>query len=171
MLKNGKDDLRVSRNTSELPPAKYTIHWHVLLTHFPLALFGVAFVFQVLHLYAYPQCFELASTVVLVAGVASLVPTTVTGYFTWKRQYRGADAPIFRLKIIVALALLVVGVPLCAWRIVFIGPSPEAHRTSIHWTYFLGTGFMIVGAILEGYLGGRLSHRPRIQFRKHSDTG
>jgi uncharacterized membrane protein len=150
--------------------AQFKLHWHVFLTHFPLSLLGVAFLFQVLHLYRYPQCFEMASTVVLVAGVAALFPTTLTGYFTWKRQYNGAKASIFRRKIMIAVALLLIGVPLCVWRII-IGPSPEASRPRIHWAYFIGTSLMIVGAVLEGYFGGRLSHRPRIQFQKHGDTG
>lgn len=163
------DLLTVIMNQAEAPPARYGLHWHVFLAHFPLSLFGVAFVFQILHLYAYPQCFELASAVALIGGVASLVPTTVAGYFTWKRQYHGAKAQIFRVKIIIALALLVFGIPLSVWRITYIGLSPEAARPSIHWSYFLGTAFMIVGAILEGYFGGRLSHRPRIQFQKHTE--
>jgi uncharacterized membrane protein len=149
---------------TEPPPAPYQIHWHVLLTHFPLSLISVSFLFQLLHLYAFSQCFELASNVLLVLGVASLVPTTWTGYHTWKRHYNGARASIFRRKILIAAALLLVGVPLCTWRMIYGGSQAEAARSSIHWPYFIGTGFMIVGAILEGYYGGRLSHRPRIPF-------
>jgi uncharacterized membrane protein len=147
------------------------MHWHVFLTHFPLSLISITFVFQVLHLYAYPECFELASSVLLVAGVASLFPTTLSGYLTWKRQYHAVRASIFRQKIIIAVALLMVGVPLCAWRIIYIGLSPEAARPSIHWTFFLGTAFMIAGAILEGYFGGQLTHRPRIQFNSDRVNG
>lgn len=158
-------------NSSQAPEPRYKVHWHVLLTHFPLSLVGVALLFQLLHLYAYPQCFELASTVVLVAGVASLIPTTLTGYSAWQRQYHAANVPIFRRKVAIAVALLVVGIPLSLWRISYIGVSPAAKHPGIHWPYFIGIAFVCVGAIPEGYYGGRLSHRPRTQFQKHNNTG
>lgn len=152
-------------NATQAGPARFHLHWHVFLTHFPLSLLSMTFVFQLLHLFSYPQCFELASNVLLVAGVSSLVPTTWTGYHTWKHQYHAARASIFTQKIIIAVVLLLIGIPLCAWRIIYIGSSPQAVRPGIHWTYFLGTALMIIGAILEGYLGGRLTHRPRVPFK------
>jgi uncharacterized membrane protein len=154
-------------NASDVPPG-YQIHWHVFLTHFPLSFISVALLFQLFHLNAYPECFELASTVTLVLGVVALVPTTATGYFTWKTQYHAAHVPIFRRKVMISLALLSVGLPLCVWRIL-IGKSTESTLPQIHWPYFFGTALMCIGAILEGYYGGRLSHRPRVQF--HRDAG
>jgi len=155
----------VTTSAPEPEHTRFHLHWHVFLTHFPLSLISITFAFQVLHLFAYPECFELSSNILLVAGVASLVPTTWTGYHTWKHQYKAARASIFRKKIIIAVVLLMIGIPLCAWRIIYIGSSPQAVRPSIHWTYFLGTMLMIVGAILEGYFGGRLTHRPRVPFK------
>lgn len=161
----------VTTNATKADPARFHLHWHVFLTHFPLSLISMTFVFQVLHLFVYPECFELASNVLLVAGVSSLVPTTWTGYHTWKHQYNAARASIFRQKIIIAVVLLMIGIPLCAWRILYIGSSAQAVRPDIHWTYFLGTVLMIVGAILEGYLGGRLTHRPRVPFKGRGMNG
>jgi len=161
----------VTTNATEPNPGRFHLHWHVFLTHFPLSLISMTFVFQVLHLFANPGCFELASNVLLVAGVFSLVPTTWTGYFTWKHQYNAARASIFRQKIIIAVVLLMIGIPLCAWRIIYIGSSSQAVLPAIHWTYFLGSLLMIVGAILEGYLGGRLTHRPRVTLKGHGITG
>lgn len=157
-------------NNSNNRPTHFQIHWHVFFTHFPLALFGVTFLFQILHLYSHPQCFELASIVTLVAGLATLVPTTLTGYLTWKHHYHGARVPIFQRKIAIALVLLAVGIPLCLWRILYVGTSQEAALPGIHWSYFSGTAFMCVGSLLEGYYGGRLSHRPRIPFSNHNRT-
>ena len=161
----------VTTSAPEPDHARFHLHWHVFLTHFPLSLISITFAFQVLHLFAYPECFELASNILLVAGVASLVPTTWTGYHTWKHQYNAARASIFQQKIIIAVVLLMIGIPLCAWRIIYVGSSPQAVRPSIHWTYFLGTMLMIVGAILEGYFGGRLTHRPRVPFKSHGMNG
>ena len=89
-------------------PIGYKIHWHVLLTHFPLALFGVAFFFQILHLFVFPKCFELATNIVLVAGAISLIPTTMTGLTTWRKNYNSSSAPLFRKKIAIAIALLAI---------------------------------------------------------------
>lgn len=155
----------------ELDRRQPTIHWHVFLTHFPLSLLGVTLLFQVLHLYASPACYELASTVTLVLGVIALIPTTVTGYLTWKQQYNGVQATVFRRKIGLSVALLIVGIPLSVWRVIYVGTSIEATLPSIHWPYFFGTALMCLGAILEGIYGGRLSHRPRIQFRNNADNG
>ena len=147
------------------------VHWHVFLTHFPLSLLGVALLFQLLHLYASPECYELASTVTLVLGVTALIPTTITGYATWKKQYSGATATVFRRKILLSIAMLVVGIPLSVWRIIYVGTSVEATLPSIHWPYFFGTVLMCIGAILEGFYGGQLSHRPRVQFRHNTKNG
>jgi len=151
------------------PTGRYKLHWHVFLTHFPLALLGVALLFQVIHLYAYSECFELASTVTLALGVAALVPTSITGYVAWTRQYRRAPVPIFVRKLRIAIVLLAAGVPLSVWRILFVGASPRAVQPGIHWLYFFGIALMCVGAVLEGYYGGRLSHRPRIRFHGSAD--
>jgi hypothetical protein len=74
----------------------YKLHWHVFLTHLPISLFAAAFLFQVLHLFWSPECFELSTNVTLVAGAVSMVPTTWTGWRTWKRSYNGAQVPLFR---------------------------------------------------------------------------
>ena len=159
----------VTTNATEPHSARFHLHWHVFLTHFPLSLISTAFAFQVLHLFAYPECFELASNVLLVAGVISLVPTTWTGYHTWKHHYHAARASIFRQKIMIAVVLLMIGIPLSVWRILYIGSSPQAVLPGIHWPYFLGTVLMLVGAMLEGYFGGRLTHRPRVPFKDHGN--
>ncbi len=52
---------------------RYRIHWHVLLTHFPISFFAVAFGFQILHLFISPACFELATNVALIAGAVVMV--------------------------------------------------------------------------------------------------
>jgi hypothetical protein len=46
------------------------------LTHFPISLFGAAFLFQTVHLFSYPDCFEMSTYIAFVAGMISLIPTT-----------------------------------------------------------------------------------------------
>ncbi len=137
----------------------YKIHWHVFLTHFPISLFGAAFLFQLLHLFAYPDCFEMATNVTLVAGVISLVPTTWTGWQTWKYKYKGARVSLFRRKIVIAFALLGLSAPLAIWRLTY--PSVFQHGSPGigHWIYVAGNTLFIAGASAEGLYGGRLNHR------------
>jgi uncharacterized membrane protein len=136
----------------------YKIHWHVLLTHFPLSLFGVAFFFQILHLFVFPKCFELATTIVLVAGAASLIPTTMTGIHTWKHSYNASNAPLFRKKIAIAAAVLPISIALAVWRIAYIGTLQIPTVGVVHWFYLGGITILILGAGVEGFYGGQLNH-------------
>ncbi|MBU0479924.1 MAG: hypothetical protein KKG47_02360 [Proteobacteria bacterium] len=136
----------------------YKIHWHVLLTHFPLSLFGVAFFFQALHLFVFPECFELATNIVLVGGTISLIPTTITGLHTWKQNYKSANVPLFRKKITIAVALLAISSSLVVWRIAYIGTQQIPITGFVHWFYLAGITILILGAGVEGFYGGQLNH-------------
>jgi hypothetical protein len=136
----------------------YRLHWHVFLTHLPISLFGAAFLFQVLHLFWFPECFELSTNVTLVAGAVSMVPTTWTGWRTWKRSYNGSMVPLFRRKIAIAAGLLVGSVSLSIWRIGFPGMFPDSSYGTAHWVYLAGNTLLIAGAAAEGFFGGQLNH-------------
>ncbi len=135
------------------------VHWHVFLTHFPISLFGGAFGFQILHLFMAPACFELATNVALLGGTVMLLPAVASGWSEWKAHYHGAKGLIFQRKIATALAMAVLGFPLVAWRIAALGLFEEAPESPQHWIYLAGNAFLIMGAIMEGYYGGRLNHR------------
>ena len=138
---------------------KRRIHWHVFLTHFPISLFGGAFGFQILHLFMAPSCFELATNVALIGGTVMLLPTVATGWSEWKAHYHGAKGLIFRRKITIAAGMTALSLPLVVWRIAALGLFQEARQSPGHWIYLIGNTFLILGAVLEGYFGGRLSHR------------
>ena len=138
---------------------KYKFHWHVLLVHFPISLFGVAFGFQILHLFWSPACFELATNAALAAGVVMMIPTTWTGWLSWKNNYKGARIKLFQYKIMTAFIILGLSVVLASWRFIFFGFFTEAHVSPQHWIYLAGNTVLIIGAIIEGYFGGRLNHR------------
>jgi uncharacterized membrane protein len=134
------------------------VHWHVALTHFPISLFGTAFLFQVLHLFMFQDAFEVSTTVCVLAGAASLVPATVSGWFTWKRHYHGASTRLFRRKIALAFSMLGVGIALAVWRLTLYSLGADAAQVE-HYAFFFFTACLIAGAIAEGYYGGRLSHK------------
>jgi len=138
--------------------ARRRIHWHVPFTHFPISFFGAAFLFQVLHLFMAPLCFELATNVMLLGGTIMLAPTIWTGYMEWHGRYHRARGTIFSRKIRTAMALAALSLPLVVWRILALGLFQEARESPGHWIYLAGNGGLILGAIVEGYYGGRLTH-------------
>jgi uncharacterized membrane protein len=138
---------------------KMKMHWHVLFTHFPASLFGVAFGFQFLHLFTSPGCFDLASNITLITGAVVMIPTTLTGWFTWKSRYKGARVPLFKRKITIAFCMLAYSIVLVVWRLVFYDITSDLPNSSAHWIYLIATGLLPLGAFAEGYYGGKLNHR------------
>jgi len=141
--------------------ARFKMHWHVLFTHFPISLFGAAFGFQILHLFptSLSGCFEIASTVALIGAAAMMIPATLTGWFTWKKQYKGARVLIFQRKIAISYAILAVSTALVSWRTTQFKAFQDAPQSPWHWLYLAGIMLLIAGAGVEGYYGGRLNHR------------
>lgn len=135
----------------------YRAHWHVLLVHFPISLFGVGFMFQALHLIFAPNCFTLASAVVMTAGAVMMVPTTWSGWLSWKHSYKGARTRLFQRKIITSFIMLGISVPLIAWRLAYSSIFAEEVDAG-HWIFMVGSILLILGAVVEGYYGGRLHH-------------
>ena len=139
--------------------SSYHVHWHVLIIHFPLSFFLAAFGFQVLHLFTTPACFEEATNVALLAGTVVMIPTTWTGWRTWKTRYRGARVPIFQRKIAIAFSMLGLSAVLAAWRVTSIDTFIDHPTDTAHWVYLLGNALLMAGAVAEGFYGGRLNHR------------
>ena len=135
-----------------------TIHWHVALTHFPISLFGTAFLFQLLHLFMFSREFELAATVCILGGAASVIPAVLTGWLTWKKRYHGARTRLFRRKIRIAITMLVVSLPLAVWRVVLYYLGRNADGVD-HYVFFIFCSLLVAGAVAEGFYGGRLSHK------------
>jgi hypothetical protein len=113
--------------------------------------------FQILHFFMFTESFELATTACVLAGAASLLPATISGWVTWKRYYHGSRARIFRRKILVAILMLAVSIPEATWRVAAYSLGYAATGIA-HFTFFGATTILIAGAVIEGYLGGQLAH-------------
>lgn len=140
------------------PTPRPAPHLHPVFTHFPISLFSAAFLFQVLHLFAYPDCFDLSTNVLLAGGAAGMIPVLATGWRDWKRAFRGSKARIFQRKIYIGFSMLVVSLGLLGWRLA----TNTFHRDLpgvAHPIYSLLVTALIVGAVVEGYYGGRLRRR------------
>ncbi len=136
---------------------KYKIHWHVILTHFPVSLFMVSAGFMILHLFTNDPGYEKSAYLTLAAGAAMLLPTTWTGWLTWKQRYKGARVKIFTYKTRIAYAMTVVSITLVILRSFVFDPGTE--RLAWHYIYGFCVVLLLFGTIVEGYYGQRLNHR------------
>jgi uncharacterized membrane protein len=136
----------------------YHVRWHLLLVHLPISLFGVAFLFQVLHLIFSPACFTLSTTVVILLGMIAMIPTTTSGWSTWKSRYKGARTFLFQRKIGTAYFMLAISILLTIWRFTYYDIFTDEPNIP-HWIFMAGTLLLIIGAVVEGYYGGKLHHR------------
>jgi uncharacterized membrane protein len=138
---------------------KYKVHWHVLFTHFPVAFFMGSMGFMLLHVFTHTSCFELAGYVVLIAGAVSMVPTTLTGWYTWKGRYQGLKGKLFLTKIRISFAMLTISFALVIYRAISQFVFLDIAHNVWHALYFTGVILLTVGSVAEGYYGGRLNHR------------
>ena len=156
------EETQGAKAKAQAPPLKAVpkrrVHWHVLFTHFPISLFGVCAAFQILHLFMMPACLEIATNLCLIGATIMIIPTTISGWRTWKNQYRGFRSAVFQRKIAISYVMLGMSVPLTIWRTVFLRIFMAHPWGLTHWLYFSGTMLLIIGAILEGYFGGTLHH-------------
>jgi hypothetical protein len=106
-----------------------------------------------------PVCFEHATNLALFAGTIIMVPTTWSGWESWKKDYNGVQGKIFRIKIKLAFFILCLGAILTVWRFLFFGIYTMETFDLRHWIYLTGNLFLLFGAIVEGFYGGRLNHR------------
>jgi uncharacterized membrane protein len=134
----------------------YEQHWHVELTHFPVSFFVGSALFMILHFASYSNrdAYELASLVLLIAGMIVMWPTTITGWNTWKGRYHGAHAKIFLYKIRTSFGMIALSVMLVVWRVA----APPPKDTAWFYVYAAGIFLLFIGTVIEGFYGGRPNH-------------
>ena len=148
----------MSTPTTRVEP-RFKLHWHVLLVHFPVAFFTASFIFIAAHFMAQATCFELAGFVMLVLGAASMAPTTLSGWLTWKHKYHGMKGKLFLNKIGISIGMLGLSAVLIVFRLLYRIDLEAAAHDVWHYLYLGGITLLVLGAVAEGYYGGRLNHR------------
>jgi hypothetical protein len=131
----------------------------VVFTHFPVSFFVVSLGFMILHLFTRASCLELAAYLTLIGGAVVMVPTSLTGWFTWKGRYKGLRGKIFINKIRISFIMIGISFFLVIYRTLFNIEFLDVLHNAWHALYFTGAVLLVVGAIAEGYYGGRLNHR------------
>ena len=126
---------------------------HVVLVHFPIALFVTAVAFDVVGQWTRRSGMAAAAYYNLLAAAISTLPVLTTGLLAWKFQLEGQ-----KLKGILLLHLVLACVSTLmiwlAWWVHF----RARRRTVCMPSYRLGVEFLAVGLVaLTGHLGGFLS--------------
>lgn len=142
-----------------MPRRRPKMHWHVMLTHFPVGAFTGAFLFMTLHVITRDDCHAQGASVSLLAGLSMLVPTTATGWITWRHKYKRSKIRLFRIKIWTSIAMLLVCAALVAYQTIHPFALLDVSRRWEHALYFLGVASLMLGSFVEGFWGGRLNHR------------
>lgn len=135
------------------------MHWHVVLTHFPISAFLGVFVFTSLHLATKNTCYVRASYVSLLLGAAAMLPLTATGWFTWKRAYKGLKNTRFLAKVWFSAAMIVVSIWMTSYQTLHPFHVLDLANDIGHVFWLAGALFLVFGAVVEGYFGGQLHHR------------
>ena len=126
---------------------------HVVLIHFPIALFITAVVFDVIAQWTKRRSLAHAAYYNLLAAAISTVPVLATGLLAWQFQLEGQ-----KLKGVLLLHLVLAGVStVMIWLVWWV--HFRARRRSVYLpSYRLAVELLAVGLVaLTGHLGGFLS--------------
>jgi uncharacterized membrane protein len=127
---------------------------HVVLVHFPIALFITGVAFDVLALWKKSRTLAAAAYYNLLGAAISAVPTVATGLLAWQLLLGGARLR-GNLRLHVILALLSTAAIWLVWSFHFRAqrkpqPAPHAIRLAVE--------FAAVAVVaLTGHVGGFLS--------------
>jgi len=126
---------------------------HVVLIHFPIALFITAVVFDIIAQWTKRRSLAHAAYYNLLVAAISTVPVLATGLLAWQFQLEGQ-----KLKGVLLLHLVLAGVStVMIWLVWWV--HFRARRRSVYLpSYRLALELLAVGIVaLTGHLGGFLS--------------
>ena len=147
--------LEVSVNPFDLKAALLAKHaQHVVLIHFPIALFMASFAFDLLALWRRDRNLATAAYYNLIAAAVATLPTVASGLLAWQWQYGGKRLKgNLRLHLVLGTASAAL-IWLLAWWRTRLRREPGQR---------LSAAYVVLGLIaaavvtLTGHLGGILS--------------
>ena len=127
---------------------------HVVVIHFPIALFLAGFSFDLLALWRRDRSLATAAYYNLIAAAVTTLPAVVTGLLAWQWQYGGKRLRgNLRLHLILGLVSSAM-IWLVWWRHFRQRRKPGGRLTAAYWAVELVAVAVIT---LTGHLGGILS--------------
>lgn len=155
---SGLEPGSVASDSADRRSRKAKVHWHIVLTHFPISAAGGALLFMGLHVATNVSCYVLAAYVSLLGAAATTIPTVATGWFTWKRRYNGSRSRLFLIKIWASAVMIPLSIALVVYQATHPFTLLDVSHRLGHAMYFIGVVLLMAGAVVEGYWGGRLHH-------------
>ena len=126
---------------------------HVVLIHFPIALFITAVVFDIIAQWTKRRSLAHAAYYNLLVAAISTVPVLATGLLAWQFQLEGQ-----KLKGVLLLHLVLAGVSTVMIWLVWWVHFRARRRSAYLPNYRLAVELLAVGIVaLTGHLGGFLS--------------
>lgn len=130
-------------------------HPHPALVHFPVALFLVAAIFEVIAIATGHEKTEWAALLCALVGLISMPPVIATGYFTWWINYDCGKSSIIRAKRILGWITLLIALFAMALR--YYAANPLDTNDPIVIAYVACLLILAVLSSVVGFLGGKLS--------------
>jgi uncharacterized membrane protein len=128
---------------------------HVVLVHFPIALFIVGVAFDLAALWKNRRAFADASYYNLTIAAAATIPVVITGILAWQFALEGeALKGILRLHLI--FGLLSTAVIWTSWTLQFRSRRKDAPAIPVGYRLAVELAGLVVVA-MTGHLGGFLS--------------
>jgi uncharacterized membrane protein len=128
---------------------------HVVLVHFPIALFIVGVAFDLAALWKKRRAFADASFYNLTIAAAATIPVVITGILAWQFALEGqALKGILRLHLI--FGLLSTAVIWTSWILQFLSRRKDAPSIPVWYRLAVELAGLVVIS-MTGHLGGFLS--------------
>ena len=127
---------------------------HVVLIHFPIALFVASFAFDLLALWRRDRNLATAAYYNLIAAAVATLPAVATGLLAWQWQYGGKRLKgNLRLHLVLGTSSTVL-IWLLAWWRTRLRREPGQRLSAA----YVAPGLIAAAAVtLTGHLGGILS--------------
>ena len=130
------------------------IHPHPIAVHFANGLLPVSVFFLGLFWITGRRDMEIVAFALLATGTAGSLLAVATGLYDWKKNYRGAWVPVFKKKLALGVAAVILGAAATALRGLHPGLLYDLSPMAV--LYILLNLAILACVTVAGYLGGRL---------------
>jgi rubredoxin/uncharacterized membrane protein len=129
-------------------------HAHPISVHFPNGIIPIAVVFVIIAIFMNLRGLMEAACYNTIVIVLSLPVVLFTGFVEWQKKYNGALTKVFIVKIICGIIVFISSTGLVVWY--YFQPEIFSSTQADRWLYILVNIFMLAGAGIAGFIGGKL---------------
>jgi uncharacterized membrane protein len=128
---------------------------HPMFVPFASALFPVAFAAFCVYFATGIREFEAGAFVCTIFGLLAVPVTAATGFLDWWTHYKAYMTTVFRIKIVAAVVLMLLGASTVALR-AYHPDLAVLPLAGLGWAYFGLLAACSVTCVVLGYYGGKL---------------